>query len=985
MNRTFVIIISLLFVTITPFAQTQHGYVKTLGRPGRAGIPLGGVTVRVKGEHNAALSHDDGTFSFVLAGRKNGDAYVLQQVRKQGYELNNQGVIGIQYAFSDKVPLILVMVNTAQLLGDKQRIENTAFQVAERNYKQKLALLEWQLSEQRITAEVYRVQLRQLQKNFENYQSLIDGLAEHYAHVDYDNLDEKDREINICIEIGDLERADSLLSTVFDPVGVLKYSKDALSRTEQQKVVGHHMLVQANADMAAVLKQQERDAEHLFQLYTIALSRFDNSKARQYIETRAAMDTMNVRWQIDAGGFLLYLGKYKESIQYFERGFTSKSDSLEKAYCYFNIGRNNIALGKKQKTEEYFKKAIEISNKNSVKSQALPPLCNLELGESAYTQKSYVEAYNYFEKSEKVFNQLNGYQKDDAVALLGMAKAKVMLGAYSESMNLTLRALDIINKNEIVASAYIASAYATIGVVYYGMGDIKLSEEYLRKALAINKKIYGNCHPEIAKNLNNIGVLLIEKDTTMAINCFTEAIGICTFLYGNVYPFLTNCYINLGRVYKKEGDIKKAIEYYEKSLSLSIYLYGETHQSLSTTYDVLGVAYCECSDYVKSLDCLKKALNLYEKYLPSNHHNITTVKKNISFVKSNIRDNIQSLLGELLNYMPKDNRGDVINFANKICVVADLYALIDMHQDAYELYESAIKTLTYVYDDFGKIYSFQHGVLLGKVYNELHKEALVLYKTKELEFYEKKKKEICQELYNSSFYENNYFLSFSKRSNPQVLALCEMVAAEGYGENSIEHLSVLLRLGCLLFEKGDAIHAQEAFLRAQKIIHIMPNDLNRKISLYDSDEMMRTRKGIIDMYYYLASIEESKGNYTVAIAYLKESLYHYNLYVVTDLDDVAKRFLELLISQLEQNGDFESSHSATIIQTVEDVQDYIKSFKESAEGKNSVTSQKIMYVGLLTCYEFLDEMIKEDKIKGDLEVMQSKLSEIRKQIEYTFE
>ena len=37
-------------------AQTQKGFVKTLGRPNQKGVALSGVTVRVKGAHNAVLS-----------------------------------------------------------------------------------------------------------------------------------------------------------------------------------------------------------------------------------------------------------------------------------------------------------------------------------------------------------------------------------------------------------------------------------------------------------------------------------------------------------------------------------------------------------------------------------------------------------------------------------------------------------------------------------------------------------------------------------------------------------------------------------------------------------------------------------------------------------------------------------------------------------------------------------------------------------------
>ena len=77
------IILCLVLATLGQFmfAQTQQGYVKTLGRPEKKGEALGGVTIRVKGEHNPVVSDHDGTFSLLLADKKNGDAYSLQQVK----------------------------------------------------------------------------------------------------------------------------------------------------------------------------------------------------------------------------------------------------------------------------------------------------------------------------------------------------------------------------------------------------------------------------------------------------------------------------------------------------------------------------------------------------------------------------------------------------------------------------------------------------------------------------------------------------------------------------------------------------------------------------------------------------------------------------------------------------------------------------------------------------------------------------------------
>ena len=291
--------------------------MKTLGRPEKKGEALGGVTVRVKGEHNPVVSNNNGTFSLLLADKKNGDAYVLQQVQKNGYELNEKDLIGRQFAFSDKVPLTIVMVSSEQLQADKQRIENNAYKTAEKNYKAKYNLLEKQLADNKITAGQYREEIQDLQDKFEKYQSLIDGLAEHYAHTDYDELDEKDREINLCIENGDLERADSLIQTLFDPIGVLERNMEAIAKLDMQIGQANDIIAQANEDMAAVLKQQEKDAEYLYQLYTIALSRYDNEKALFYIETRAALDTTNLNWQLDAGYYLTQQNQIVQAESYY--------------------------------------------------------------------------------------------------------------------------------------------------------------------------------------------------------------------------------------------------------------------------------------------------------------------------------------------------------------------------------------------------------------------------------------------------------------------------------------------------------------------------------------------------------------------------------------------------------------------------------------------------------------------------------------------
>jgi hypothetical protein len=115
-HQLIINIIVLLFVINNyTYGQIQQGYVKTQGRPNKPGVPLSGVTIRVRGTMNSVLSGADGCFSFLMPDKKDGDALVLQQVRKQGYELCDRELIGRQLVFSTHVPIEIVI---------NKRIEN---------------------------------------------------------------------------------------------------------------------------------------------------------------------------------------------------------------------------------------------------------------------------------------------------------------------------------------------------------------------------------------------------------------------------------------------------------------------------------------------------------------------------------------------------------------------------------------------------------------------------------------------------------------------------------------------------------------------------------------------------------------------------------------------------------------------------------------------------------------------------------------------
>ena len=574
-NTIFIIILLSLSATIT-LGQKQQGYVKTLGRPNAKGAALSDVIIKIKGEHNPVKSNGDGVFTIQFQNKKIGDAYIMQEVRKAGYELNEPEVIGRQFAVSDKVQNTIVMVSTAQLRADKQRIENNAYKVAEKNYKHKLALLEKEKEDGTITVEKYREKLQELQNRFEKYQLLIDGLAEHYAHTDYDELDEKEREINICIENGDLERADSLIQLLFDPIDVLKRNKEALTKLNEQISQAEGIIDQANDDMAAVLKQQEKDAEHLYQLYTIALARFDNEKAGKYIETRAELDTTNIRWQVDVASFhRLYSANYAHAVLYLQRALSEsykqyKGWNLISAYVLNDLARTYEAMGRMQNADNCYRDAFTIYThyKDTLSNEVAMLLNNHGL----FLMKNEVHdvALQSLEKAREI-------------------KAKIYGDNHVE----------------------LANVYNNMGMVYYYLHNYKESLLHYELALPLFKRLFGEKHANIANCYNNMGMTYMAmNDTAMASNYLNKALGMRLSLYGSKHLSVAESFNNIGSLHQQRGELEKALTFHGQSLAIREELVGQEHMDVAQSLMHIGEVY----DSMGNFECIgyyKRALQIY--------------------------------------------------------------------------------------------------------------------------------------------------------------------------------------------------------------------------------------------------------------------------------------------------------------------------------------------------------------------------------------
>lgn len=647
-------IISLLILNgLLAFAQTQQGFVRTLGRPDKQGEALQGVTIRVKGQHNPVVSQADGTFSINMSDKKNGDPYSLQQVRKNGYELNETSVIGRQFAFSDKVPLTLVMVSTEQLQADKARIEEKAQEVASNNYEKKRALLEQQLADNAITTKQYQDAIFDLQNKFEKYQSLIDGLAEHYAHTDYDQLNEKEREISLCIEHGELDRADSLLQTLFDPIEDIRRNKEALEDLNRQIEQAQGVITQANEDMAAVLKQQEKDAEYLYQLYTIALARFDNEKASFYIETRAELDPYVGEWQHDAAHYFLNQNQFQKSEPFFARAldYYRLGDSLFPNTYGFELAQvlSDYAMlydetQQLSESEAFYYEALDIFRRLDQEDPGVYEyyLANTlnNLGELYRRANLYASSEEKFLEAIKLYRKLAEenpaeYEGDLALAMGNLANVYSNTPFTADAEELFKSALDIYEKlNKEKPRDYdpdLARTQYNLGTLYYQedrfpeceTSFLSASEIFERLAKA-NPQVY---EPSLALTYTGLASLYhsterLSESSDMYYNAFDiyeRLVAVDSIAY---YPEVASAFLGHALLLQDEGAYSDSEDGFFDAIYLIEQLsetYPETYDPmLATIYDHLARLYYETQRLDECEKYMREALEIYWRSIENN-------------------------------------------------------------------------------------------------------------------------------------------------------------------------------------------------------------------------------------------------------------------------------------------------------------------------------------------------------------------------------
>ena len=196
---------------------------------------------------------------------------------------------------------------------------------------------------------------------------------------------------------------------------------------------------------------------------------------------------------------------------------------------------------------------------------------------------------------------------------------------YPEAKTYYEQAASITPKN----TSYLYQA----GLINKTLANFQKAIEYYELALANDLKTYGEDHPNVATERNNLGVVWKSlSQYQKAIEYYELALASDLKTYGEDHPNVATYRNNLGAAWLSLGDFQKAIEYYELALASDLKTYGEDHPNVATERNNLGLAWKSLGQYQKAIEYYELALASDLKTYGEAHPNVARDRNNIGLV-----------------------------------------------------------------------------------------------------------------------------------------------------------------------------------------------------------------------------------------------------------------------------------------------------------------------------------------------------------------
>jgi serine/threonine-protein kinase len=268
---------------------------------------------------------------------------------------------------------------------------------------------------------------------------------------------------------------------------------------------------------------------------------------------------------------------------------TLGSDPETQAYLYESLGRMYRLLGNYRQADEMLRLALE-RMKSAVGSEDIKNVdFMLQLGALRGDEGQTKEALRMVQDGLNLASR-HLPPDDTTVVSAKSALGRVLFqsGAYDKAIAV-LEPLTKIPPMGREGSDNLLETLEALGVANLGGGNYERASEFIRRALSLDRQIYGDSHPRVADDLANLGTIAVTLGrNSEAEERYREAAGILQAWYGPDHPETLQVMSFVALLQIQQNKFAEAEPVLQQVLKAQEATYGRDHSSVSLTLDALG-------------------------------------------------------------------------------------------------------------------------------------------------------------------------------------------------------------------------------------------------------------------------------------------------------------------------------------------------------------------------------------------------------------
>lgn len=211
---------------------------------------------------------------------------------------------------------------------------------------------------------------------------------------------------------------------------------------------------------------------------------------------------------------------------------------------------------------------------------------------------------------------------DLAGALYELSNAYFYTGRYREAESLSRRALPM--NRELYGQRHprVAEVLVNLGAIQQESGNYREAESFHRQALEITRKFFGETHYRTAAGITMLArALVYQKRYDDAVPLLQSAVAVQERVFGPVHPKVASAVNELGTVALQKGDTQAARAQFRRMLDIYRTVYPAGHYLVGTATSNLASAYLASHDHVAAERLFREAIAVFTRTLSSEHLN----------------------------------------------------------------------------------------------------------------------------------------------------------------------------------------------------------------------------------------------------------------------------------------------------------------------------------------------------------------------------